>query len=145
MEPGLQNGQRLLVVKAIYHFKAPERGDIIVLHPPVAPQNQWVKRVIGLPGDTIEIKNNLVYVNNQPLDEPYIKEAPAYNLPPYQVPADNYFVLGDNRNGSSDSHFRWTVTRDEIVGKVWLRIWPLNSWGIVPGYPLQEELQAADK
>ncbi|MBN1189537.1 MAG: signal peptidase I [Dehalococcoidales bacterium] len=142
MEPGLEDSQRLIVVKAVYNFKSPERGDIIIIHPPVSPQNQWVKRVIGLPGDTVEVKNGTVYVNDTPLDEPYIKESPEYILAPYQVPEDNYFVLGDNRNASSDSHRKWTVSRKDIVGEVWLRIWPLSEWGIVHGYPLDEELQA---
>jgi signal peptidase I len=143
MEPGLQDRQRLIVVKAVYHFKAPSRGDIVIIHPPVAPDNQWVKRIIGLPGDTIEVKNQTVYVNNIPLDEPYIKEHPEYILSPYQVPDNNYFVLGDNRNQSSDSHRRWTVAREDIVGEVWLRIWPLSNWGFVRGYPLEEELQSS--
>jgi signal peptidase I len=145
MEPGLVNGQRLIVIKAAYCFKAPQRGDIIILHPPVAPENQWVKRVIGLPGDTIEIKSNRVYVNGTALEEPYIKEAPDYILPPYAVPPDNYFVLGDNRNESYDSHRKWTVSRGEIVGEVWLRFWPMDSWGIVRGYPLQEEIRTLNK
>jgi signal peptidase I len=140
MLPGLVDGQRLIVVKALYRFKAPERGDIVIIHPPVALENQWVKRVIGLPGDTIEVKNGTVYVNQQPLDEPYIKDRPRYILPPYEVPAENYFVMGDNRNNSSDSHLRWTVPRENIVGEVWLRIWPFNTWGIIHGYPLEEEL-----
>jgi signal peptidase I len=144
MEPGLKDRQRLIVVKSAYSFKAPERGDIIIIHPPVAPQNQWVKRVIGLPGDTIEVKNKTVYVNDIPLDEPYISERPEYVLAPYKVPDDNYFVLGDNRNESSDSHRRWTVDRKEIVGEVWLRIWPLSNWGIVHGYPLEDEIRTSN-
>ncbi len=143
MEPGLKDSQRLIVIKAAYHFKTPERGDIIIIHPPVAPQNQWVKRIIGLPGDSVEVKNRTVYVNGIPLDEPYINERPEYTLAPYQVPENNYFVLGDNRNASSDSHRRWTVEREDIVGEVWLRFWPLSSWGIVEGYPL--ELQVSDQ
>jgi signal peptidase I len=141
MEPGLENGQRLIVIKAVYHFKAPERGDIIIIHPPVAPQSQWVKRVIGLPGDTIEVKNGIVYVNGKVLNEPYIKAPPEYTLAPYKVPPDNYFVMGDNRNNSTDSHYRWTVPRGNIVGEVWLRIWPFSDWGIVHGFPLDQELQ----
>ncbi len=136
----LQNGQRLIVVKPVYHFTEPQRGDIVIIHPPVAPDKQWVKRIIGLPGDTVEVKNSMVYVNNIPLAEPYIKAPPAYTLAPYKVPADNYFVMGDNRNNSTDSHYGWTVTRENIVGEVWLRIWPFNNWGIVHGYPLSEEL-----
>ena len=145
MLPGLENGQRLIVNKAVYHFTSPERGDIIIIHPPVAPQRQWVKRVIGLPGDTIEVKKGLVYVNNIPLEEPYIKAPPQYTLAPYEVPADNYFVMGDNRNNSTDSHYRWTVTRENIVGEVWLRIWPLNDWGIVHGFPLDQELESSSQ
>jgi signal peptidase I len=143
MQPGLQDGQRLIVVKATYHFTQPERGDIIIIHPPVAPQKQWVKRIIGLPGDIVEVKAGKVYVNNIPLDEPYINDVPSYTFPPYKVPEDNYFVMGDNRNNSTDSHSGsgWTVEREAIVGTVWLRIWPLSEWGVVPNYPLAEEMQ----
>jgi signal peptidase I len=141
MQPGLQNGERLIVVKPVYTFKSPERGDIVIIHPPVAPEKEWVKRIIGIPGDTVEIKNSTVYVNNVALDEPYIKAKPAYRYGPIQVPPDNYFVLGDNRNNSTDSHTGWTVSRQNIVGGVWLRIWPFDNWGLIHGYPLTEELQ----
>jgi signal peptidase I len=141
MQPSLENGQRLIVIKAVYHFTTPQRGDVVIIHPPVAPQNQWVKRIIGLPGDTVEVKGGVVYVNNIPLAEPYIKAPPAYTLAPYKVPADNYFVMGDNRNNSTDSHYGWTVTGEKIVGEVWLRIWPINEWGVVHGFPLSNELQ----
>jgi signal peptidase I len=143
MQPGLQNGQRLIVIKSAYVFGDPQRGDIVIVHPPISPQSQFVKRIIGLPGDTIEVKHQIVYVNNIPLTEPYIKAAPEYTLSPYVVPENNYFVMGDNRNNSTDSHYGWTVSRDKIVGEVWLRIWPLNQWGIVYGYPLTNELQNA--
>jgi signal peptidase I len=142
MQPTLENAQRLIVVKAVYHFREPQRGDIIIIHPPVAaPEKQWVKRVIGIPGDTVEIKNHTVYVNNVALDEPYIKEKPNYTMKPYKVEADHYFVLGDNRNNSSDSHTGWTVAENNIVGEVWLRLWPLSEWGLIHGYPLELELQ----
>ena len=107
MQPSLEDRQRLIVVKAVYYFREPQRGDIIIIHPPVAaPEKQWVKRVIGLPGDTVEIKNHTVYVNNVALDEPYINEKPNYTMKPYTVEEDHYFVLGDNRNNSTDSHYR---------------------------------------
>jgi signal peptidase I len=141
MEPGLNNGQRLIVAKIAYSFKDPQRGDVIIIHPPVAPEKQWVKRVIGLPGDTIEVQKGIVYVNGFPLNEPYIKSPPTYTLNSFTVPQDNYFVMGDNRNNSTDSHYRWTVTRENIVGEVWLRIWPFSSWGIIHAYPLADELQ----
>lgn len=140
MQPTLIAGQRLIVIKAMYVFSEPDRGDIIIVHPPVAPEEEWVKRLIGLPGDTIEIKHGTVYVNTSPLKEPYVKSAPSYTFAPYTVPAGHYFVLGDNRNNSTDSHTGWTVTRDSIVGKAWLRIWPFDKWGTVGSYPLDEQI-----
>ncbi len=139
MEPNLADGQRLIINKAIYHFREPTRGDIIILHPPIEPQKEYVKRVIGLPGDTVEVRNGVVYVNGSALKEPYIKDPPRYNLPPTKVPENNYFVLGDNRNNSNDSHAGWTVTSQEIVGEAWLRIWPLDEWGTVWNYPLGQQ------
>ena len=144
MQPGLQDGQRLIVIKPAYTFTSPQRGDIVIIHPPVAPDKEWVKRVIGIPGDTVAVKNGLVYVNNVPLNEPYIKTAPSYSLAPYKVPPDNYFVMGDNRNNSTDSHYGWTVTKQNIVGEVWFRIWPFNNWGIVHGYQISQELQSSN-
>ena len=142
--PSMQNtliaGQRLLVFRTINSFNAPNRGDIIIIHPPIAPESEYVKRLIGLPGDAIEIKNGRVYIDNIPLDEPYIKEPPGYTFGPYQIPEDNYFVLGDNRNNSTDSHLGWTITKDDIVGKVWLRYWPLNKFGLIGSYPLNDQL-----
>lgn len=144
MQPGLENGQRLIVLKTAYTFGEPQRGDIIIIHPPVAPHKQWVKRLIGMPGDTVEVKDGTVFINGIPLDEPYIKDEPEYRFGPYTVPEGNYFVMGDDRNNSTDSHYGWTVTRDNIVGEVWLRIWPLSEWGIVRGYPLEAALQNAE-
>ncbi len=140
MEPGLIDGQRLIINKAVYHFREPARGDVIILHPPIEPQKEYVKRIIGLSGDVVEIKNGVVYVNHSPLKEPYIKDPPRYNFGPFTVPANNYFVLGDNRNNSNDSHTGWTVSGNEIVGEAWLRIWPVNDWGTIPGYPLNQQL-----
>ena len=137
MQPALYQGQRLFVVKV---FLEPGRGDIIIIHPPIAPNEEFVKRLIGLPGDTIEIKNGTVYVNGILLNEPYIKDKPTYTYGPVKVPPNNYFVLGDNRNASTDSHFGWTVTRQEIVGKAWLRYWPFSKWGLPGNYPLNEEV-----
>jgi signal peptidase I len=137
MQPTLVAGQRLIVLKVFY---TPERGDIVIVRPPIEPNKEFVKRLIGLPGDIVEVKNNTVYINGIPLDEPYIKARPAYSFGPYEVPDNNYFVLGDNRNNSSDSHNDWTVTRQEIVGKVWLRYWPFSQWGSPGNYPLNEEV-----
>jgi len=142
MEPTLQIGQRIIVSKVSYLFHEPERGDIIIFHPPNQPEDAtpFIKRIIGLPGDTVEIKDDAVYVNGQRLDEPYIKEPPAYTYPETKIPENQYFVLGDNRNVSADSHTGYTVSRDSIMGKAWLTIWPPSQWGLVPNYSLQEQL-----
>ncbi|MAH39774.1 MAG: signal peptidase I [Dehalococcoidales bacterium] len=139
MEPSFSWRQRLLVNKIVYHFHEPERGDVIVLQP-VGNQNiDYIKRIISLPGDTVEVKDETVYVNDLPLDEPYIKEPPRYTLSQTNIPDDNYFVLGDNRNNSNDSHKGWLVPRDNIVGKVWLSIWPPDEWGLAPNYSFEEQ------
>ena len=141
MEPCLQDGQQLLINKAVYHFHEPERGDIIVFHPPNNQESShFIKRIIALPGDTVEVKGGAVYVNGSKLDESYIKELPKYILPQRKIPENNYFVLGDNRNNSNDSHNGWTVPRQNITGKAWLSVWPPDRWGLVAHYPLQEQL-----
>ena len=143
MEPNFQEGQRVLVSKIVYKIHEPERGDVIVFHPP-PPHNPkaspFIKRIIALPDDTIEVKKGSVYVNGSQLDEPYIKEPPNYTFHQDKVPEDNYFVLGDNRNNANDSHTGWTVPHQNIIGKAWLVIWPPGEWGLVTHYPLQEQL-----
>jgi signal peptidase I len=141
MQPGLVEGQRLIVLKSAYWFSKPQRGDVIIIYPPVQSEKQWVKRLIGLPGDTVWVNEGTVFINNIPLEEPYIKAKPDYQFGPYTVPEDQYFVLGDNRNESTDSHYGWNLTRDEIVGKAWLRIWPLNVFGMVNDYPLGLQME----
>ncbi len=142
MEPTLQIGQRVIVSKVSYLFHEPERGDIVTFHPPNQPEDAipYIKRIIGLPGDTVEIKDHAVYVNGQRLDEPYIKEPPSYTYPEITIPEGQYFVLGDNRNVSADSHIGYTVSRDSIIGKAWLTIWPPSRWGLVPNYSLEKQL-----
>ena len=146
MEPGLQNGQQLLINKVVYYFHEPERGDVIILHPP-PPYNPkttpFIKRIIALPGDTIEVKNGAVYINGSELDEPYIKEPPTYNFQQKKIPENEYFVLGDNRNNANDSHVWGTVPRQNIIGKAWLSIWPPSEWGLVPNYFLNEQLESS--
>ena len=140
MEPNFQWTQRLVINKAVYHLHEPERGDVIVFHPVDNRQADYIKRVIALPSDTVEIKEGVVYVNGSPLDEPYIKEPAGRDFLSDPIPDENYFVLGDNRNNSNDSRNGWTVPRQNIIGKVWLSIWPPSLWGLVPDYPLQEQL-----
>jgi signal peptidase I len=142
MQNTLIAGQRLIVIKT---FFTPERGDIIVIYPPMENTKQYVKRLIGLPGDTVEVHGGKVYVDNVALVEPYIKAAPAYTMSPVTLGPDQYFVLGDNRNNSTDSHFGWTVTRSEIVGKAWLRFWPFNKFGNPGNYDVNAELATVNK
>ena len=137
MEPDLQDGERLIINKAVYHFAEPARGDIIIFNPPENHSSvPFIKRIIGLPGDTVEIKNGQVIVNGEALTEPYIEEAPEYYMQKITVPDNSYFVLGDNRNLSNDSHNGWTVLRSEIIGKAWVSIWPPSLWGLAPHYSL---------
>lgn len=135
MMPGIQDGQYLLVNKATYFFRDPKQGEVIVFRSPKQPKTDYIKRVIALPGDEVEIVDGNVIVNGITLNEPYVSEAPLYSLPQTQVPEDNYFVLGDNRNHSQDSHAGWTVPRDHIVGKAWFTLWPPRQWGAIEHYP----------
>ena len=142
MEPGLYAGQRLLIIKVAYAFGEPERGDIIVFHPPDNRQVDYIKRIVALPGDTIEVKEGAIYVNGSQLNEPYIKDPPRYTIHEQKIARNEYFVLGDNRNNSNDSHNGWTVPHQNIIGKAWLSIWPPDEWGLVPNYPLQRQIDS---
>jgi len=138
MVPTLAVGDRLLVEKVSYHLHPPHQGDIVVFEPP--PQLQeygyrasqaFIKRVIGLPGQQIQITNGKVYVDGVPLAEDYILEPPAYEMPPVKVPADSLFVMGDNRNDSNDSHVWGFLPTQNLIGRALLRFWPLDKAGTV--------------
>jgi signal peptidase I len=144
MLPGIEQGDYILVSKATYFLGEPRRGDIIVLHSPQDPNTDLIKRIIALPGDTVEIKDNTVFVNDTALVEPYIMEPPQYLLPPEKIPAGHYFVLGDNRNNSSDSHRGWTLPRKNIIGKAWITYWPPYRWRTMKHYKLNADTQAAE-
>lgn len=137
MEPNFQEGQRLIVSKVTYRLHEPERGDVIVFRPP-APYNlkasHFIKRIIALPGETVEVKMGSVYVNGVELQEPYINEPPSYIFELQKIPEDYYFVLGDNRNSSNDSHTGWMVPRQSVDGKAWLITWPPRNWGFAANY-----------
>jgi len=132
MEPTLKIDDRLMVDKLSYHFTNPQRGDIVVFNPPEAvieEQNlhdPFIKRVIGLPGDQVEVKGGRVYINNLPLRENYIADKPNYAWGPQIVPPNSYLVLGDNRNNSYDGHYWGFVQSDRIIGRAVVRFWPLN-------------------
>ena len=140
MEPTLDINDHLLVDKLSYHFQNPQRGDIVVFNPPekvIKEENlhdPFIKRVIGLPGEKVEVKNKRVYVNNIPLREDYIADKPKYTWGPEIVPPNSYLVLGDNRNNSYDGHYWGFVKRDRIIGKAVVRFWPLNR---ISSFPIQ--------
>lgn len=128
MEPSFYDHEYLVIDEISYRFKEPVRGDIIVFHYPVDPKQYFIKRIIGLPGETIQITNNHVFVNGEQLKEPYLDENLAtrgeivITLQP-----DEYFVLGDNRGYSLDSRSFGPLPRRYIVGKTWIRGWPFNK------------------
>ena len=126
MRPTLQVGDRILVNKFIYRFTEPERKDIIVFKYPVEPNRKFIKRVIGVGGDKVQIIRGQVYLNNKPIEEDYILNQGYSNYGPVEVPENNYFVLGDNRNNSEDSRFWGFVPEDNIVGQAFMIFWPLN-------------------
>jgi signal peptidase I len=145
MEPNLYEGECIMVNKVTYHSSGPQRGDVIVLIPP--PPNEespypFIKRVIGLPGETVEIKDGKVSINGTALEEDeYIMAPPNYTMPATEVPENEYFVLGDNRNDANDSHNGWTVPRDNIIGKAWFIYWPPSKLGVVKHYSYPELLE----
>jgi signal peptidase I len=133
MEPTLQINDKLIVNKLNYHFNEPQRGDVIIFNPTDSQKKQnfndaLLKRIIGLPDETLEVKQGKVFINNKPLQENYIKEEPDYNYGPVTVSSDSYFVLGDNRNNSYDSHYWGFVPRENIIGKVTKIFYPFERF-----------------
>ena len=140
MLPTLQINDRLIVDKLSYRFNIPQRGDIVVFSPTSTLEKQnfhdaFIKRVIGLPGDKVEVQGGRVYVNDQALRENYIEEDPQYQWGPQTVPTGSYLVLGDNRNNSYDSHYWGFVPREKIIGRAVVRFWPPNRLGEITPEP----------
>lgn len=135
MENTIMEGDRIFGSRLSYTFGEPERGDIVIFKFPDNENELFIKRLIGLPGDKILIRNGLVYINDSeiPLDEPYIRDEPMGDWGPYYVPEDCYFMLGDNRDWSKDSRL-WEntyVTRDEILAKAVFRYYPFHKIGTI--------------
>jgi len=130
MEPTLFNGEFIIVNKLAYHFGTPQFGDVIVFHYPRDPSQEYIKRIIGLSGDKIVITDGQLFINDLALSEPYISESPDYQSE-WIVPDESLFVLGDNRNKSSDSHNWGTVPVEFVIGKAQFIYWPPASWGMV--------------
>jgi signal peptidase I len=141
MKPTLQDGEFVLVNRLAYRMGVPQRGDIVVFHFPLDPASQdLIKRVIGLSGDRITVTRGMVSVNGQPLTEPYIAAPPLYTGE-WVVPADSLFVLGDNRNDSSDSHSWGMLPLKEIVGKAIFIYWPFPEWKLIDHYDFTKAVQ----
>lgn len=135
MEPTLKPGDRIIVNKFIYRFTKPQRGDIMVFKFPLDPKRDFIKRVIGLPGDIVEIKDSNLYINGKQIKEPYLPPGLRFqDFGPVKVPDDHYFMMGDNRNHSDDSRFWGFLPQDNIVGKAMVIYWPLSRIGIIDDY-----------
>ncbi len=150
MLPNIEDGEWIMVNKASYFFSDPERGEVIVFRPreEVGSKYPFIKRVIALPGENVEIKDGKVFINDIPIDEPYIfPEPPRHNkdFGPEKMLDDQYFVLGDNRNDSNDSRSWGPVSRDDIIGKAWLVYWPSGKWGLVKHYSYPELSEAGEQ
>jgi signal peptidase I len=143
MLPNFHSGERVVVNKAVYWFRAPRRGDVIILKAPNGEPQNWIKRVIGLPGDTVEIIKGVTYINDVQVDEPYVINSFTYSLPKRTIAPDTYFFLGDNRNVSNDSSKGWVINRQDIIGKAWLISWPPSEWKTVPEYNLDKQVGTA--
>ncbi len=127
MEPTLLVNDRVLVDKISYRFHPPQRGDILVFYPPYADDKAYIKRLIAVGGDRIAIHNGQVFVNRQPLNEPYIAEPPKYELAELVVPQSYLWVMGDNRNNSNDSHAWGFLPVENVIGKAVFRFFPLDQ------------------
>jgi signal peptidase I len=136
MEPTLKIGDRVLVDKVSYRFRDVHRGDIVVFERPgeePAPEvKDLIKRVVGLPGETIEARDGHVYIDGHRLREPYLEQAVVTNdLPRQKVPLKHYWVMGDNRANSRDSRYFKAIAKSEIVGRAFIRVWPLSSLSLL--------------
>lgn len=160
MEPTLEQGQYLLVNKAVYFqiepkvvnkflpfgeikrhsifpFHPPKRGEILIFHFPRDNSRDFVKRVVGIPGDRIELHKGIVYINGTELQEPYIKSHDEQSMSPIDVPQGYYFVMGDNRIASNDSRDWGLVPDDKIIGRGWLSYWPISRWSTLRVPPVR--------
>ncbi len=157
MQPNFHDGQFLFVNRFSYcpgfhldispldiHWQKtwclwqPKRGDVIVFHYPKDPSRDFIKRVIGLPGETVEVRAGKVYINGQLMPEPFGPNPGSYTAPPIAVGAGDVYVMGDNRNNSSDSHMWGPLPESYIVGKAWISYWPPRYWSVVPRYDLTQ-------
>ncbi|HEY3413617.1 MAG TPA: signal peptidase I [Armatimonadota bacterium] len=138
MAPTLHGGEYTLINKLTYRWRVPERGDVIVFRSPTDPQADYIKRVIAVPGETVEVKDGIVFVNGNPLKESYEETMPDYNYAEARVPPGSLFVLGDNRNRSFDSHL-WPIPflpMALVRGRASIVLWPPQRMGAIRGMPI---------
>lgn len=147
MQPNFYEGEFILVNKLAFRFGEPDRGEVIVFHNPGNLEEDYIKRVIGLPGDTVEIRDQTVYVNGEAFPEPYPINPfrPGENYGPTVVPPSELFVMGDNRGNSSDSRRIGTIPEELVVGQAWLRVWPIDHWGLIKHYELEPGIPAVSE
>ncbi|MHB0913070.1 MAG: signal peptidase I [Armatimonadota bacterium] len=126
MEPNIRTGERLLGNKFVYRFDQPKRGDVVIFKYPPNPRKTFIKRVIALPGETVEIHGGKVYINGEQLSEMYVRNVPHGDFPPERVMPGSVFVLGDNRDESNDSRYWGELPLDNVQAKAWMRYWPLS-------------------
>jgi signal peptidase I len=143
MMPNFQDGEYILTEKVTYYTRSPGRGDVVVFMPPVSDTDEFIKRVIGLPGERIMIKEGHIFINGKLLPESYIAGNVVTTGGPfltenkeYEVPAGEYFVMGDNRPNSSDSRYWGPITQKMMTGRAWIVYWPINIMGVIqtPSY-----------
>jgi signal peptidase I len=138
MQPSFLEDEFIMVNKLTYRFSDPRRGDVIIFDPPkerVDSNYPFIKRVIGLPGELVEIRHGDIYIDGRLLVEKPVMERPrTMDMDAVRIEKDHYFVMGDNRDNSRDSTEGWTVPRDNIIGRSWMIYWPLSHWGLSPDY-----------
>jgi signal peptidase I len=140
MEPNLHEGEYVIVDKVSYSLRPPERGEIVVLKNPSPSAPDLIKRIVGLPGETVEVRSEGVYINGQPLSEPYVQQPMGTIQAAVTLAADQYFVMGDNRGNSQDSRYFGSRPIGDIVGRAWIIYWPPSDWQVLsrPTYAAPE-------
>ncbi len=134
MEPNFHSGEYIIVSRLAYILSEPERGDVVVFHYDTETNRDFIKRVVGLPGEHVELIDGHVHINGQILDEPYVMDYCRCADKEWYLGDDEYFVLGDNRNSSQDSYDFDQIKREQIIGRAWIRYWPLEDFQMVPHY-----------